>query len=83
MLCNATVACRYLLCCLPCQFPSRGLEQIILRGPKLGSVSSYRLNPHYGWKGKVQNLTKARQKRLQAVADEVGPDVLDELENAP
>jgi hypothetical protein len=58
-------------------------KQIILRGPKLGSVSSYRLNPHYGWKGKVQNLTKARQARLRAVAAEAGPDVLGELENAP
>jgi hypothetical protein len=58
-------------------------KQIILRGPKLGGVGSYRLNPHYGWKGKVQNLTKARQTRLQAVAAEAGPDVLGELENAP
>jgi hypothetical protein len=58
-------------------------KQIILRGPKIGPVGSYRLNPHYGWKGKVQNLTKARQERLRAVAAETGPDVLDELENAP
>lgn len=58
-------------------------KQIILRGPKIGPVSSYRLNPHYGWKGKVQNLTKARQKRLQAVAAEVGPDALDEPDDAP
>jgi hypothetical protein len=48
-------------------------KQIILRGPKIGSVSSYRLNPHYGWKGKVQNLTKARQKRLQVVAADGRP----------
>src|SRR5688572_24328960 len=54
---------------------------IILRGPKMGSVSSYRLNPHYGWKGKVQNLTKARQARLHAVAVEAGPDALDEPED--
>jgi hypothetical protein len=58
-------------------------KQIILRGPKLGSVSSYRLNPYYGWKGKVQNLTKARQERLRAVAADAGPDVLGELENTP
>lgn len=57
-------------------------KEIILRGPKIGVVSSYRLNPHYGWKGKVQNLTKARQKRLQVVAAEAGPDALDEPENA-
>jgi hypothetical protein len=58
-------------------------KQIVLRGPKIGSVSSYRLNPHYGWKGKVQNLTKARQARLQAVAAEEGPDALDEPDDAP
>jgi hypothetical protein len=57
-------------------------KQIILRGPKIGNVGSYRLNPHYGWKGKVQNLTKARQTRLQAVAAEAGPDALDEQEDA-
>lgn len=57
-------------------------KEIIVRGPKLGSVSSYRLNPHYGWKGKVQNLTKARQERLRVVAAEAGPDALDEPENA-
>jgi hypothetical protein len=57
-------------------------KQIVLRGPKIGSVSSYRLNPHYGWKGKVQNLTKARQTRLQAVAAKAGPDVLDKPEDA-
>jgi hypothetical protein len=58
-------------------------KQIILRGPKIGNVSSYRLNPYYGWKGKVQNLTKARQERLRIVAADAGPDALDELENAP
>lgn len=58
-------------------------KQIILKGPKLGGVGSYRLNPHYGWKGKVQNLTKARQERLRVVAEENGPDTLDELEKAP
>jgi hypothetical protein len=57
-------------------------KQIILRGPKIGSVSSFRLNPHYGWKGKIQNLTKARQKRLQVVADEVGPDAPGEPDDA-
>jgi hypothetical protein len=58
-------------------------KQIILRGPKIGSVGSFQLNPHYGWKGKIQNLTKARQTRLQAVADEEGPNTLDEADDAP
>jgi hypothetical protein len=55
---------------------------IILRGPKLGGVGCFRLNPHYGWKGKVQNLAKARQARLQAVAAEAGPDAMEEPEAA-
>jgi hypothetical protein len=49
-------------------------KQIILRGPKLGGVSSYRLNPHYGWKGKVQNLAKARQERLRVVGEVKGTE---------
>ncbi len=42
-------------------------KQIILRGPKIGGVGSFQLNPHYGWKGKVENLRQARQARLQVV----------------
>jgi DNA-binding transcriptional ArsR family regulator len=42
-------------------------KQIILRGPKVGGMSAYQLNPHYGWKGKVENLRQARQKHLQLV----------------
>jgi hypothetical protein len=44
-------------------------KQILLKGPKVGGSGTYRLNPHYGWKGKVQNLTKARQSRLRAVGE--------------
>ena len=33
---------------------------IILAGPKIGKSLSYRLNPRYGWKGKVTNLAKTR-----------------------
>jgi hypothetical protein len=47
---------------------------IILRGPKVGSVSSYQLNPHYGWKGKVKNLHQARQKPLRLVEVGKGAD---------
>jgi hypothetical protein len=36
----------------------------------------------YGWKGKVQNLTKARQKRLQVVAADAGPDALGDADDA-
>jgi hypothetical protein len=33
---------------------------IVIRGPKVGASSVFRLAPHYGWKGKVTNLHKAR-----------------------
>lgn len=31
-------------------------KQIVLEGPKIRRSKCYRLNPHYGWKGKVKNL---------------------------
>jgi hypothetical protein len=49
-------------------------KQIILRGPKLGGMSAYRLNPHYGWKGKVTELRKAQERRLKVVAADVPED---------
>ena len=36
---------------------------IILRGPKLGRSSAFRLNPYFGWKGKVKNLDEYRKKQ--------------------
>lgn len=35
---------------------------IILRGPKVGRSYAFRLNPNYGWKGKVRNLNDYRKK---------------------
>ncbi|GFE72318.1 replication/maintenance protein RepL [Chroococcus sp. FPU101] len=35
---------------------------IILRGPKIGRSYAFRLNPHYGWKGKVKNLNDYRKQ---------------------
>lgn len=35
---------------------------IILRGPKAGRSYAFRLNPYYGWKGKVKNLNDYRNK---------------------
>jgi hypothetical protein len=50
-------------------------KQIILRGPQLGRMSCYRLNPYYGWIGKVKNLRLARQTRLQVIeSSEPGKD---------
>ena len=35
---------------------------IILRGPKVGRSYAFRLNPYFGWKGKVKNLNDYRNK---------------------
>lgn len=40
---------------------------IIEKGPKQGRSSSYKLNPYYGWKGRVKNLKDERKKRLTVV----------------
>ncbi len=46
---------------------SRGIslledKNIILRGPKIGKSYAFRLNPDFGWKGKVTNLNDYRRK---------------------
>lgn len=43
-------------------------REILEEGPKLGRTRSYKLNPHYGWKGSVVDLRKANTARLKAVA---------------
>ena len=40
---------------------------IIEKGPRLGKSWSYKLNPYYGWKGRVKNLKDERKKRLQVI----------------
>ena len=35
---------------------------ILLQGPKVGRSFAYRLNPDYGWKGKVKNLNEYRKE---------------------
>lgn len=42
-------------------------KQIVLEGPRVGRSKCYRLNPHYGWKGKVTNLEKARSAQLKVI----------------
>ena len=37
-------------------------KSIILQGPKVGRSFGYRLNPDYGWKGKVKNLNEYRKE---------------------
>jgi len=33
---------------------------ILIRGPRIGRSFGWRLNPHFGWRGKVRNLHEAR-----------------------
>ena len=35
---------------------------ILLRGSKVGRSYAFRLNPYFGWKGKVKNLNDYRNK---------------------
>jgi len=39
---------------------------VLLEGPKIGRVRSYRLNLNYGWKGSAKNHRKALSERLAA-----------------
>jgi biotin operon repressor len=40
---------------------------VILEGPKIGRSKSYRLNPHFGWKGTVNNHKKALRNGLSVI----------------
>lgn len=42
-------------------------KQIVLEGPKVGRSKCYRLNPNYGWKGKVKGLQEYRREQLQVI----------------
>ena len=44
-------------------------KKVLLVGPKIGRSLSYRLNPYYGWKGKVSNLKKAKKNHLDLAVD--------------
>jgi DNA-binding transcriptional ArsR family regulator len=41
-------------------------EGIIIRGPKAGRSTTFRLNPSYGWKGSASNHQKALKDRMRA-----------------
>lgn len=43
------------------------LKQIILEGPKVGKSKCYRLNPNYGWKGKVKTLQEHRREQFRVI----------------
>lgn len=42
-------------------------KQIVLEGPRVGKSKCYRLNPNYGWKGKVKTLQEARREQLKVI----------------
>ena len=42
-------------------------KQIVLEGPKVGRSKCFRLNPNYGWKGKVKTLQEARREQLKVI----------------
>ena len=41
-------------------------KQIVLEGPKVGRSKCYRLNPNYGWKGKVKNPSRIAKGTIQS-----------------
>ena len=42
-------------------------KKIVMEGPKVGRSKCYRLNPNYGWKGKVKTLQEARREQLKII----------------
>ena len=40
---------------------------VLIRGPKAGRSSTFRLNPSFGWKGSATNHQKALRDRMKAV----------------
>ena len=42
-------------------------KQIVLEGPKIGKSKCYRLNPNYGWKGKVKTLQEHRKEQFRVI----------------
>lgn len=42
---------------------------VLLRGPDLGRSASFRLNPHYGWRGSIVNLEEARRAHVKLAID--------------
>lgn len=39
---------------------------VLMRGPKAGRSSTFRLNPSFGWKGSASNHQKALKERMRA-----------------
>lgn len=42
-------------------------KEIVLKGPRIGRLTCYRLNPNYAWKGKVKTFEDARREHLTVI----------------
>ena len=40
---------------------------IIIKGPKVGRASTFRLSPDFGWKGRIKNLNQYRREQMRLV----------------
>lgn len=54
------------------------LKKIVEKGPKIGKTWSYKLNPYYGWKGRVKNLQEERKKRMKVINGGGGSKISDQ-----
>lgn len=43
------------------------MKQIVLTAPLKGRLKCYRLNPNYGWKGKVKNFEDFKRDHLKLI----------------
>ena len=48
-------------------------KEILLKGPKIGTARTYRLNPSYGWKGRAKGHREALRERMEAKGLSVVP----------
>jgi hypothetical protein len=48
-------------------------EEVVLEGPKVGRNGTYRLNPHFGWRGSAKGHVDALQERMKARGMSVVP----------
>jgi transcription initiation factor IIE alpha subunit len=48
-------------------------EKILIRGPRVGRCTTFRLNPNYGWKGSAKKHNQALQTKM----DKLGISVVE------
>ena len=55
-------------------------KQVLIRSDKIGRSYAYRLNPDFGWKGKVKNLDEYRKERDEQMVRERQQEIRSSLE---